>query len=207
MVAEEEVTSIVLAGGRGTRLGGDKLSQLIGDQTLLDRVLNSVVTLSDEVLVVVAQGQSLPAVDCAVARIVFDIYPGLGALGGIHAGLRASSCLRSLVVAGDMPFLNAPLLQRMVQLAPGFDIVVPRVDGKVHPLHAIYDKSCLPVIEERIRGGDLRVMDLMQALKIRYVEEDEVNGFDPQRLSFFNINTQADLERARELVARAQFDI
>jgi molybdopterin-guanine dinucleotide biosynthesis protein A len=202
MMAEERITSVVLAGGEGSRLGGDKLSQLIGEQTLLDRVLSSVALLSDEVLVVLGQGQSPPILNCAAARTVFDIYPGLGALGGIHAGLRASSCSRSLVVAGDMPFLSIPLLRRMVELAPGFDVVVPRVDGKVHPLHAVYDKSCLTVIEDQIGDSDLRVVALMQRLNVRYVVEDDVDKFDPQRLSLFNVNTWADLERARELVTR-----
>lgn len=202
MLSEANIASMVLAGGGGTRLGGNKLSHIIGDQTLLERVLSSVAPLSNEILVVIADGQAPPVLAHAIAKIVFDIYPEKGVLGGLYAGLSALSNSHTLAVGCDMPFLNIPLLRSMAQLAPSFDAVVPKVDGKVHPLHAIYNKSCLPVVQEQIESGDLRVTRLLTRLRVRYIMEDEIDKFDPKHLSFFNINTPDDLNRARELAAQ-----
>ena len=202
MTRDSGITAIVLAGGKGMRMGGNKLSQMIGDQTLLERVLIRVALLSDEVFLSLAPGQPPPASTGAVASIIPDIYPGKGAIGGLHAALTASTRPLSLVVAGDMPFLNTALLRHMISLVPGSDAVVPRVDGKDHPLHAIYDRRCLPVVQEQIQKGSLRMMDLLARLSVRYLERNEIDVFDPQHLSMFNINTQADLQRARRLAAQ-----
>ena len=97
-------TSIVLAGGKGTRLGKDKLVEVVGKRPLLQRVVDSLSPISERILVVSAQGQELPslqATQCEVAA-VRDIYPAKGALGGIYTGLTASDSQRSLVVAADI---------------------------------------------------------------------------------------------------------
>ncbi len=98
-----------------------------------------------------------------------------------------------------MPFLNQALLGYMLQLSANFDLVVPRVDNKVEMLHAVYAKSCLAPIENMIKQSNLRVDQLLQMVRVRYVETEEISRFDPEHLSFFNINTTADLEKAREL--------
>jgi molybdopterin-guanine dinucleotide biosynthesis protein A len=198
-----KMTCIVVAGGLGTRLGGNKLSLSIGDQTLLERVLRRVSPLSDETLLVIAEGQDPPLPPDAILRRVYDIYPGKGALGGLHAGLKASVSSLNLAVAGDMPFLHAGLLQHMQTLSEGVDAVVPRVEGKVHPLHALYHKRCLNQIEAQIKEGEYRVTNLLDRLKVRYLETEVVNQFDPSHLSFFNVNTEDDLRRARRLAAEA----
>ncbi len=132
-------------------------------------------------------------------RTVFDLYPGKRALGGVYTGLVHSTSFHNLVVACDMPFLNTELLRYMIELSSGFDAVVPRLGGKVEPLHAVYSKNCLTPIEELMEQGDLRVYRLLDLVKVRYVEQREIDRFDPEHLSFFNINTKADLEKAEEL--------
>ncbi len=189
------MTSIVLAGGKGKRLG-DKLSKTIGGRTLLQRVIDSLSLLSEEILVVIAQGQSQPAV---AIKAVVDLYPGGGALGGIYSGLVTSRSLNSLVTAGDMPFLNPFLLRYLIQLSPGFDVVIPRIEGELEPLHAIYSKNCLAPIQQRIEQGELKIGGFLEQVRVRYVEEAEIDKLDPKHLSFFNINTLADLRRARAM--------
>ena len=189
------MTSIVLAGGKGKRLGG-KLSKTIGGRTLLQRVIDSLSLLSEEILVVIAQGQPNPP---GATKVVVDFYPSGGALGGIYTGLVRARSLYSLVTAGDMPFLNPFLLRYLVQLSPGFDVVIPRVEGKLEPLHAIYSKNCLAPIQQRIEQGDLKVGGFLEQVRVRYVEEAEIDKLDPKHLSFFNINTLADLRRARAM--------
>jgi molybdopterin-guanine dinucleotide biosynthesis protein A len=89
----------------------------------------------------------------------------------------------------------------MIQVSADFDLVVPRVGNKVEPLHAVYSRGCLAPIGCLLEQGNLRVSQLFPRVRVRYVETEEINRFDPRHLSFFNINTEADLETARELVA------
>ncbi len=192
------MTSIVLVGGKGLRLGRDKLSEMIGGRTLLERVIDCLSLVGDEILVVIAQGQPKPALPST--KVVVDLYPGKGALGGIYTGLVAAQSFHSLVVAADMPFLNPSLLRYLIQVSPTFDAVIPMIKGELEPLHAIYSKNCLAPIQQQIEQGKLKVRDFLDQVRVRYVEEAEINRFDPKKLSFFNINTSADLGKARALL-------
>jgi molybdopterin-guanine dinucleotide biosynthesis protein A len=98
-----------------------------------------------------------------------------------------------------MPFLNLALLRYLVQLSPGFDAVVPKIKGEIEPLHAIYSKNCLAPIKQQIEQGKLKVREFLNKVKVRYIEDEEIGRLDSQHLSFFNINTFADLDRAKTL--------
>jgi len=136
--------------------------------------------------------------------VIVDLYPGKGVLGGIYTGLINANTFYSLVVACDMPFLNRALLYYLVALAPDFDVVVPKIDGLVEPLHAIYSKNCLVSIEQLLHQGKLGVHQLFGLVKTRYVGEDEIAKFDPEHLSFFNVNTRDDLMEAVALIKRRE---
>ncbi len=195
-----DISCIVLAGGKGLRLGRGKVQETVGNSNLLQRVVSQLNSFSNDTIVVIASEKSLPQfIGYPRFRIVTDTYPGKGPLGGIYTGLAASDSLHNLVVACDMPFLNQALLRYMIQLSAGFDLVVPRLGNLVEPLHAVYSKSCLAPIEGLLDQGDLRVRALFDLVKVRYVEADEIDSFDPKHLSFFNINTEADLEIAQQL--------
>jgi len=99
-----------------------------------------------------------------------------------------------------MPFLNRALLDYMIQISAGFDLVVPRLGNMVEPLHAVYSKDCLAPIEYLLEQGNLKIHELFTLVRVRYVEAEEIDSFDPKNLSFFNINVKADLELAREVV-------
>lgn len=189
------------------RLGRDKVLEVVGDSSLLQRVVSRLSSFNNDIIVVVANGKSLPQLTgYAGFSIVTDIYPGKGALGGLHAGLAASTSRYNLVVAGDMPFLNQALLQYMVQLSPGFDLVVPRLGELVEPLHAVYSKDCLTPIERLLEQGETRVRALFGLVEVRYIEGEEISRFDPEHLSFFNVNTEADLETAQRLAKETSGD-
>lgn len=100
-----------------------------------------------------------------------------------------------------MPFLNRALLSYMMQLSVNFDVVIPRVGKLVEPLHAIYSKGCLAPIEYLFKQDNLKIIEFFPSVRVRYVDAEEINKFDPKHLSFFNINTEKDLETARELAA------
>ena len=197
-----DVSCIVLAGGKGLRLGRDKALETIGNKNLLQRVVSLINFLNSDIIVVTATGEqvSSSSIGYPKLRIVADTYPDKGPLGGIFAGLTASSSIYNLVVACDMPFLNQALLRYVVQISAGFDLVIPRLGGLVEPLHAVYSKDCLAPIERLIKQDTLSISELFALVKVRYVESEEIDRFDPEHLSFFNINSEADLQRARDLI-------
>jgi len=196
------VTSIVLAGGKGKRFGRDKLSETIEGRTLLQRVVDSLSLVSKKILVAVAPSQPRPDLSLTSVEVIVDLYPGKSALGGIYTGLMASHSFHNLAVAADMPFLSIPLLRYMIEGAAGFDVVVPRINGELEPLHALYSKRCLVPMQWQMERGELRIRHFLDQMKVRYVEEPEIDRFDPEHLSFFNINTAADLKKARALSQR-----
>jgi len=185
-----------LAGGEGKRLGADKAFLRIGGRVLIEGIVEKTARIGDEVIIVTNSPQRYGHLE---VRVVGDVYPGKGALGGIYSGLKAARNHHSLVVACDMPFLDLRLLRYMILLSPGQDVVIPRVGGLTEPLHAIYSKQCLQPIERVLAAGGLKIIDFFREVRVCYVEEQEIKLFDSQCLSFFNINTLADLEKARSL--------
>ena len=199
------ITSIILAGGRSSRLGREKLAEVIAGKSLIERAISRLSSLSQEILIVISQKQarsSLPSYTYPEAKTVVDLYPETGSLIGIYTGLVHSSNFLNLVVACDMPFLNLELLRYMVKMAPGFDVVIPRIGDQMEPLHAVYSRNCMGPMEDLIKQGNLKVTGFFDSMKVRYVGEEELDRFDPEHLSFFNVNTEADLKRARTLAAR-----
>ncbi len=195
------VSGIVLAGGQSSRLGMDKSFINVNGQSLIEQIVAKLASLSDDVIIVTNSPEQY---DYLEARLVGDIYPGKGALGGIYSGLRAAANAYSLVVACDMPFLDLNLLRYMILLARGHDVAIPRIGGLPEPLHAIYSKSCLEPMDRLLARGGFKIIDFFCEVRVRYVEEDEVDIFDPQHLSFFNVNTPKDLEEVRKLARRGR---
>jgi molybdopterin-guanine dinucleotide biosynthesis protein A len=192
-----EVTGIILAGGESRRLRLNKALLELEGQPLLTRIANRLRPLCSDVVVV----GGLNAV-CQVRglRFVEDLLPGHGALGGIHAGLHAAQTPYSLVVGCDMPFLNQDLLRFMVEQAQGYDAVILRLGRFLEPLHALYSRHCLRPIEHLLVQGGGRIISFFSQVRVRYIEEWEVDRFDPQHRSFFNINTPEDWQQAQRWV-------
>jgi len=194
---------IILAGGRSTRLGQDKTSLVFGGRNLLQRTVDLLSQLNQEIILVLAPGQTTPVVTSSrEIRVARDQFKGKGPLIGLYAGLRASSDDQCLAVACDMPLLNLDLLRYMLDLTLGFDIVIPRLGHFIEPLHAVYSKSCQGEIHRLIGKGDRQIRPLLDLMKVRYVQEGEIDRFDPEHLSFFNINRPEDLKKAEEIIAR-----
>ena len=193
------VSGAVLAGGKATRMGKDKALLRIDGETLLARAVTSLVEITDDVLVV--GRSSVP--EGVSARAVPDARPGAGSLGGIYSALLAAHTSRCLVVACDMPFLNRRLLSYLLDLSAGYDLVIPRLDDLLEPLHAVYAKTCLPPIEALLARGDLRILDFFDQVRVRYVDRPEIERFDPHLLSFFNVNTREQLAQALAMLAQA----
>ena len=198
------ISSIVLAGGKGLRLGRDKALIELDGENLLQRVITRLGFLNSEIILVVAGGeQSFNIAHHPKIKVVTDIYSGKGPLVGIYSGLVSSSSFYNLVVACDMPFLNRHLIGYTLDVSNGFDVTIPRLGNMFEPLHAVYSKSCVRAIEKLLAEDSLKINRLLKMVKVRYVEAGEIDRFDPEHLSFFNVNTKADLDIARGLAGKA----
>jgi molybdopterin-guanine dinucleotide biosynthesis protein A len=194
---------IILAGGKSVRLGRDKIAESIGNSSLLERVVSRIEPLVSEIILVIAEERDFPQLGSRQnIKKVSDIHPGNGSLGGIHAGLSASGSFYNLVVAADMPFLNPSLLRYILEVSEGFDFVLPRIETFFEPLHAVYSRNCIEPAEAIMKQGRKAIIGLFDQVRVRYVEAAEIDRFDPERLSFFNINTEEDLKLAREIALR-----
>ncbi|MBI2287549.1 MAG: molybdenum cofactor guanylyltransferase [Chloroflexi bacterium] len=199
-----KVTAIILAGGKNRRFGRSKLLETIGGKNLLECAIERLRPLADRILIVTAQEQQgLPII--SHAEIIADLYPGKGPLGGIYTGLLAAQSSHCVVVACDMPFLSTELLRYMIELSPGFDAVIPRLEeGMREPLHAVYSRNCLGIMKTQLEHDQLEVYSILDLLRVRYVELVECQRLDPQLLSFFNINYPSDMDKAVALAAKGR---
>jgi molybdopterin-guanine dinucleotide biosynthesis protein A len=132
--------------------------------------------------------------------MVGDVYPGKGALGGIYTAIHAAWHSYCLVVACDMPFLNTDLLRHLIGLAPGSDVLIPRIEESPETMHAIYGKGCLEPIRRCLLADRLKIISFFGEVRVRYVEREDVGRFDPYFRSFLNANTPDDLERIRGIL-------
>jgi molybdopterin-guanine dinucleotide biosynthesis protein A len=199
-----EINCIILAGGKSVRFGHDKVLETIGNTSLLEQVISRVNPLSKNIIIVTSKERDFgQLVKLPKISVVSDIFPGQGSLGGIYTGLVNSDSFYNLVVAADMPFLNGSLLSYMIKVSEGSDFILPHIKDWYEPLHAIYSKNCIEPIKSMLEGGRKVIVELFDYVKVRYVEAEEVDRFDPKHLSFFNINTQADMERAMKIAGGA----
>ena len=203
MGTQTDVSGIVLAGGLSRRLGRDKAVEPVGGEPLINRVIGRLSEVTGDLVVVVndaRRGSQLPLPDSA--RLAVDLYPGAGSLGGIFTGLTSAEGEWGLVVACDMPFLNLELLGHMLSLRDGYDVVVPVLEGRPEPTHAAYSKECLPHIERRLQAKELKIARFFDDIRVKYVPQEDVSKLDSDYLSFMNVNTQEDLDRALLLVGK-----
>lgn len=210
----EEISVAILAGGQSRRMGQDKAFLPVGGRPVIERVIECVARLSDDVTIITNEPDKYrrylspyedlaPFGDCADtvpgARLVGDVYPGKGSLGGIYTGIRAARHPHCLVVACDMPFLNAELLRYLMSLTRGCDVVIPRINEFPETMHALYGKRCLEPIERRLLADRLKVVGFFDEVRVRYVEREDVARFDPNFRSFLNMNTPTDWELVQQL--------
>ncbi|MGQ0670025.1 MAG: molybdenum cofactor guanylyltransferase [Actinomycetota bacterium] len=191
-----DFTLVIQAGGKSTRMGVDKAFVRVSDRPLIEDILEQTRGLGAETIIVTNQPDDYRYLGLP---LVGDLLPDKGALGGLYTAIHAAAYPYALVIACDMPFVNRRLLDYMLALAPDFDAVVPRLNGEVEPFRAVYSKACLGPIRAALDAGKMRVISFFPDVRLRFLDEPEIERFDPEHLTFFNVNTPEDLERAREL--------
>lgn len=192
---KQRLSAAILAGGKGTRLIAHKGLLEIEGVSIIKRQLEILRPIFDKILIVTNSPQVYKDLDAA---LVSDIVLGKGPLGGIYSALKHSYTLCNFIVASDMPCLNSALIEYMRSKISGYDAVVPEAGGRLEPLHAFYAKTCLSAIENQLKNNHLKITDFLAQLKIKKVNAEEISRFDPQHLSFLNINTPKDYEKVKQ---------
>jgi len=197
-----KASGIILAGGKNTRIGTEKaFIQLRPGWTLIQNTVEIFQKLFPEIIVVTNNPQAYLKLG---TRVVEDLIKGKGPLGGIFSGLCFSKSELNFVVGCDMPFPNSHLINDILQKPVEYDVVLPEINGKTESLFARYSKNALPVILSHVLKDQLRVQSILPGLRVSKVLQEEIDAFDPEHLSFFNVNTQADLKKAKDLLRRSK---
>lgn len=190
-----DMTAVILAGGNSTRMKSNKALLPYRGERFIERIHRQMASLFPEVIVVTNTPEPYRSLSF---RTVSDIHPGKCTLAGIHAGLVHSASRYIFVVACDMPDLNEILIRHIASRAGHGDVVIPESNGGLEPLHAVYGKGCLAVIEENLASENKKVVACLERLKVTVVSQEEIARIDPKFLSFRNINTPEEYFRIRQ---------
>ena len=184
------VTGIILSGGKSTRMGENKAFIELEGVPIVRRIYTLFKELFQEVIIVTNQQELFKYFD---SKIYSDLIPNQGALGGLYTGLFFSTFQYSFCVACDMPFIKKALVQYIINHIEGEDVIVPRTEDGLQPLHAIYSKNCLDPIKIIMEQGKYKIIDFYNRVNVKIVEEKDFTLLDPLRESFINVNTPEEL--------------
>jgi molybdopterin-guanine dinucleotide biosynthesis protein A len=190
------VTGIILAGGKSSRFGSNKALAKFNGTPLIERATGVLGNIFENLMIITNS-----PLEYSYLRIPLyqDIVKGLGPVGGIYTGLDALDDEWAFFCACDMPFINEGLVRYITGLRDSFDAVVPKVDWKIEPLHALYSKNCLPAMKELIYKKEYQTIKAFNTINVRYVEEEEIRTYDPQLKTFLNVNKQDELEKITKM--------
>ena len=191
MTAREEVTGIILAGGKSSRFGSNKaLSRIDGDR-LIERLCRTVGSMTGRMMLITHTPEDYAFLELESRQ---DLVPRCGPIGGIYTALRTAQTPLCLCVACDMPFVRPEFLEYMVERSAGYDVVVPVNDGRVEPLCAVYRETCVPAIEDRIHARRYKIAGFFDEVRVLRLAPEE-GGFHDDDM-FFNINDRTDYDEA-----------
>jgi len=193
---------VIQAGGASSRMGEDKALKPFLGRPLIQRVINRLRPIADEIIVTTNRPADY---DFLNLRLIPDIKPDRGALGGLYTAIASATHPIVAVVACDMPFASTSLIEAMSKLLveKDADVVIAKTEEGYEPFHAVYRREiCLPAIESAIDADLWKVIAWFPQVKVHELTLDEVKSYDPQRLAFWNVNTPEEFTKAEELASR-----
>jgi len=180
-------------------MGEDKALKTFLGRPLIQRVVERISRIADEIIVTTNRPADY---DFLTLRLISDLKPGRGALGGLYTAIASANHPIVAVVACDMPFASARLLEAAsrILVEEEADVVIAKGEEGYEPLHAVYRReACLPAIEAAIDADQWKVIAWFPQVKVRVLSPAEVEALDPDRLAFWNVNTPEEFAKAEEL--------
>ena len=193
------LTVCVQAGGASSRMGEDKALKPSLGRPLIQRVIDRLSPIADEVIVTTNRPADYGFLGL---RLFSDLTPDRGALGGLYTAVASASHPIVAVVACDMPFASPKLIEGMSGLLveKEADVVIAKSDGGYEPLHAVYRReTCLPAIESAIDADQWKVIAWFPQVRVHVLTAEELNLLDPAGLAFWNVNTPEEFIKAEEI--------
>ena len=193
------LTVCIQAGGASSRMGEDKALKPFLGRPLIQRVVERVSSIADEIIVTTNRPEDYRFLGL---RLTPDLKPGRGALGGLYTAIISASHPLVAVVACDMPFASPTLIEAASQLLiqEEADVVIAKSDEGYEPFHAVYRReTCLSAIESAIDADQWKVIAWFPQVKVRVLTSEELKRFDPDRVAFWNVNTPEEFAQAEQL--------
>jgi molybdopterin-guanine dinucleotide biosynthesis protein A len=187
---------VVQSGGQSTRMGEDKALRNFLGRPLIERVVERLAPIADELLVTTNQPEAYAFLKLPLLP---DLEPGRGPLGGLQTGLISAKYPSVAVVACDMPFASAPLLVAAAEalVREEADVVIAETSEGFEPLHAVYRReTCIPAIESALESEQRRMISWFPKVKVRKLTAIELTRYDPEGLAFWNVNTPEEFAEA-----------
>jgi len=197
---KSEIAIVIQAGGRSSRMGQNKALMELSGKPVIERTLERIITLGSQAFVVTDDLQAYAFL--ANAKPILDMFPGRGPLGGIVTAFESVAAPYVLICACDMPFASPDLFQAELDFLAqeDHDVVIPQVNQRLEPLHAVYRRaSCLPPARRILEQGRGKIIDWFPGVKVKILEESFIHRFDPSGQAFFNINTPEDYADAQSI--------
>ena len=194
---------VIQAGGQSARMGEDKALKLFLGRPLIQRVIERLAPIADEILVTTNHPDDYAFLGL---RLVPDLVAGRGALGGLYTALASAASPIVAVAACDMPFASASLLEAATRLMvqEEADVVIARTNEGYEPFHAVYRRAtCVPAIQSAIQADQWKVIAWFPQVKVRELTMGEVTRLDPSGLAFWNVNTPEEFAEAERLAKHA----
>ena len=198
---QKKMTAAILAGGPGSRMKGVvKPNLIIGDKTILSKTLDVLKGIFNEIIIVTNTPEHF--IRYKGCLITSDHYKGKGPVGGIHASLKAATGDAVFIFAGDMPFLSRELILKQSALFSELDceILSPRIGSSIEPLHSVYRRSVLRLLEEYLESSEsYAVRDFFLERDVRYMDLG-----DEMREIFTNINFPSDIPQIERILKKRE---
>lgn len=195
-----EISGIILAGGKSSRMKFNKAFAEIGGQRIIDILIDKFQKNFAETIIISNEPHLFSNLGVQVHT---DLIPSLGPLSGIHAGLTYARNDRAFVCGCDMPFVSMEIVEYLLSRLGEHDSAVTEIEGRLQPTAAVYSRRCLPLLNESLERGWLKLVRLFyEQLDAVVVNESELAVFGDVNELFFNINDVDDLEKAQTIAGR-----
>ena len=195
---KQAITVVIQAGGASSRMGEDKALKLFLGHPLIERVIDRLAPIADEIIITTNRPVEYEFLGL---RLIPDLKPGRGALGGLYTAIASAAHPLAAVVACDMPFASSIFFEgaRRLMVSGEADVVIAKTDEGYEPFHALYRReTCLPTIASAIDADQWKVISWFPKVKVRTLTSDEVFSFDPSGLCFWNLNTPEEFLEAEK---------
>ncbi len=185
------MNAAILVGGKSSRMGSNKAFLELKGKTFIELQIELLREIFDDIFISANTSSEYEYLNLSIFK---DVYPGKGPLGGIYTSLINSSSLHTFMLACDMPFIGPELINHLKDLTKEYDVVIPKSEKGLEPLHAFYSKKCIDPIKRSLEEDNLRITSFFPHVNVKIVELDNLNLSDCFKNSIKNLNTRDDYE-------------